>query len=93
MRWRGGGQEHLGRRGVRVLLEEVVLDLPDVVEAEPVGELDLLERVRRAGGAPASVLPGPGQLVLVEDAEPHARIVTGLAGASQGIRMVEASSP
>ena len=39
------GEEHLGGRGVRVLLEEVVLDLPDVVEAEPVGELDLLERV------------------------------------------------
>ena len=31
----GGAQEHLGRGGVRVLLEEVVLDLPDVVDAEP----------------------------------------------------------
>ena len=30
---------------MRVLLEEVVLDLPDDVEAEPVGELDLVERV------------------------------------------------
>ena len=31
----GGRQEHLGRRGVRVLLEEVVLDLPGVVEDRP----------------------------------------------------------
>jgi len=38
-------QEHLGRRAVRVLLEEVVLDAPGVVEAEPVGQLDLAERV------------------------------------------------
>ena len=47
MRWLRGGEEHLGRARVRVLLEEVVLDLPDVVDAEPVGELDLLERVLR----------------------------------------------
>ena len=42
---RRGGEEHLGRARVRVLLEEVVLDLPHVVDAERVGELDLLERV------------------------------------------------
>ena len=41
----GGGEEHLGRRAVRVLLEEVVLDRPGVVEPEPVGELDLVQRV------------------------------------------------
>jgi len=29
----------------RVLLEEVVLDLPGVVDAEPIGQLDLCERV------------------------------------------------
>jgi len=66
----GGGQEHLGRRGVRVLLEEVVLDLPDVVVAELVGKLDLLQRVLQqiilVGGPPR-----PRQLVLVEDAEFH----------------------
>ena len=45
----GGAEEHLGRRGVRVLLEEVMLDLPGVVVAEPVGELDL----RRANSAAA----------------------------------------
>ena len=45
MRWLHGGEEHLGRRGVAVLLEEVVLDLPHVLDAELVGELDLVERV------------------------------------------------
>ena len=38
-------EEHLGRARVAVLLEEVVLDHPDVVDAEPVGELALLERL------------------------------------------------
>ena len=42
---RAGGQEHLGRRAVRVLLEEVVLDRPHGVEAELVGETHLLEGV------------------------------------------------
>ena len=41
----GGRQEHLGRRRVGVLLEEVVFDLPREVVAEPVRQLDLLERV------------------------------------------------
>src|SRR6185369_5477521 len=38
-----GGEEHLRRRAMRVLLEEMVLDTPRVVVAEAVGELDLLE--------------------------------------------------
>jgi len=29
--------------GVRVFLKEMVLDLPDVIDAEPVGQLDLGE--------------------------------------------------
>ena len=41
----GGGQEHLGGRAVRVFLEEVVLDRPGVVDAQPVGELHLVERI------------------------------------------------
>ena len=41
----GRRQEHLGRARVRVLLEEVVLDLPHVVDADAVGELHLVERV------------------------------------------------
>ena len=66
----GRGEEHLGRRRVAVLLEEVVLDLPHVVDAEPVGELDLVERVLEQPVLVA-VAPRPGQLVLVEDAELH----------------------
>jgi hypothetical protein len=43
-------EEHLGRRAVGVLLQEVVLDLPRVVVAEAVGQLDLIEAVVSAGG-------------------------------------------
>ena len=68
---RGGRQEDLGRGRVRVLLEEVVLDLPDVVEAEPVGQLDLRQRVLQQRVLGALLLPGPGVLVLVEDPEAH----------------------
>ena len=67
---RGSGEEDLGRRGVRVLVEEVVLDLPRVVEPEPVGEFHLIERV-----AQEFVLvvgsPGLRELMFVEDAELH----------------------
>ena len=41
----GGGEEDLRCGGVRVFLEEVVLDLEHVVEAEAVSELDLVEGV------------------------------------------------
>ena len=41
----GRGQEHFRGRGVAVLLEEVVFDLPHVLEAQPVGQLDLFEGV------------------------------------------------
>ena len=65
-----GTEEHLGRGAVRVLLEEVVLDLPRVVVAEAVGELDLVEAVVEQPVLVA-VGPRPGQLVLVEDPELH----------------------
>src|SRR4030095_4969914 len=79
-------EEDLRRRGVRVLLEEVVLDLPGVTEAEPVGQLDLGERVLEQALLVA-LAPRPRQLVLVEDAELHglapphleATVVTSLA--------------
>ena len=55
--------DHLGRRRVRAALAEVVLDVPGGVEAELVGQLDLLERLPvglparpaagRRGAAPA----------------------------------------
>ena len=42
---RAGGEKNFGCRGVRILLEEMVLDLPDIIDAEPIGELDLIERL------------------------------------------------
>src|SRR4029453_5587491 len=73
------GQEHLGGGGVRVLLEKVVLDLPGVVDAEPVGELDLVERLLEQP-ALAVASPGPRDLVLVEDAELHLVVLRPGAG-------------
>ncbi len=70
VRWDARGEKDLRRGGVRVLLEEVVLDLPGVVDAEAVGELDLVERVLEQLEL-AAVAPGPRELVLVEDAEFH----------------------
>ena len=66
----GGSQEDLGRRRVGVLLEEVVLHLPDVVEAQPVGQLDLVEGVLEQDVLVVGT-PRTGQLVFVEDPEPH----------------------
>src|SRR5262249_23692100 len=65
-----GGEEDLWRRGVRVLLQEMVLDLPGVVDTEPVGELDLVESLLEEAVL-AAAPPGSRDLVLVEDAELH----------------------
>jgi hypothetical protein len=54
---------------VAVLLEVVVLDLPYAVEAHPVGQLDLLQRVLEQLVVRALRPPGTRVLVLVEDAE------------------------
>jgi len=66
----GRRQEHLGGRGVRVLLQEVVFDLPHRMEPDPIRQFDLLQ-----GVAEQSLLralgPRPRQLVLVEQPEPH----------------------
>src|SRR5207244_646352 len=51
-------------------LEEVVLHLPDAVEPDPVGQLDLLERVAHQALL-AVLVPRPRQLVLVAQPEPH----------------------
>ncbi len=40
-----GGEEDLRRRGMRVFLQEVMFDLPHVVDAKPVAELDLRQRI------------------------------------------------
>src|SRR6266851_10117458 len=67
---RAGGQEQLGRGAVRVFLEEVVLDGPDMIEAQLVGQLHLLEAVvvNRALGL---ARPRPRDRNLVEKAELH----------------------
>ena len=38
-------EEHLGRARVRILLQEMMLDFPDVIDPERVRELDLIQRV------------------------------------------------
>ena len=59
-----------GRRGMRVLLEEVVLDLPREVDAELVGQLHLVERLVQELFLGA-LRPGARELVFVEDSEFH----------------------
>ena len=66
-----GGEEDLGRRRVRVLLEEVVLHLPRVVVPEPVGQLDLVEGLLQQSVL-AVLVPRPRKLVLIKDPELHA---------------------
>ena len=66
----GGGQENLRRGGMGVLLEEVVLDLPGVVVAEPVSQFDLVQGVLEELVF-AALVPRPGELVLIEDPELH----------------------
>ena len=68
---RHGREEHLGRARVAVLLEEVVFDLPHVVDAELVRELALFERIADQPSF-GVLVPWPRQLVLVEDPELHA---------------------
>ena len=65
-----GAEKDFRRRAMGVLLEEVVLDAPRVVEAEPIGELDLRERVLEELVL-ATFLPRTGKLELVEDPELH----------------------
>ena len=67
---RGGGEEHFRGRRVRILFEEMVLDLPGIVVAEPVSQFDLVERILIEAQL-AARLPGPWQLQLVEDPEFH----------------------
>jgi hypothetical protein len=65
-------QEHLGGRAVRELGQEVVLDEPHGVEAELVGELDLLERLLVAAVL-ATLVVRLGRLQLVQKVELHTR--------------------
>ena len=65
-----GGEEQIRSARVRVLLEEVMLDDPRAVEAQPIRQFDLLH-----GFVELSLLvtrvPGPGHFVLEEQTELH----------------------
>src|ERR1019366_2079060 len=65
-------EEYLGRGVVRILLEKMVLDFPGVVDAELVGECDLIERLLKQPVLVA-IVPRPRKLVLVKNAEFHGR--------------------
>ncbi len=53
----------------------MVLHLPGVIDAEPVGQLDLGQRVLEELEL-GPVFPGPRQLVLVEDPESHGQLLS-----------------
>jgi hypothetical protein len=60
-----------------ILLQEMVLDLPGVVDADPVGEFDLFERLALNSVLGTSV-PGPWYLVFIKDTEFHLLISSAL---------------
>jgi hypothetical protein len=57
---------------VRIFLEKMVFDFPGVVDAELVGEFDLIERLLKQPVFVAFV-PWPWKLVFVENTEFHGR--------------------
>ena len=65
-----GAQKDLRSGRVAVLLQEVVLDLPDHVEAEAVSQLHLFQGILQQLVL-APLLPRAWKLVFVEDAELH----------------------
>ena len=77
----GGGEEDFGRGAVGVLLEEMVLDGPCLVEPKLVGELDLRERVV-VDLALGIGTPWAADGELVEDAEFHG-VVNGSTGTAE----------
>ena len=80
---RAGRQEHFRRGGVRILLQEVVLVLPHIVEAQPVGEFHLLQGLMQQVVV-RLFLPASRQLVFVKQSEFHGGrfLPGGLAPAS-----------
>jgi hypothetical protein len=75
---------------MRILLEKVMLDLPGVVDAEPVGELHLVEGLLVELQL-AALAPRPRQLVLVEDSELHP-FAPSIAPENSRIRRANAST-
>ena len=75
-------KKQLGRRRMRVLLQEVVLHLPEIFEAERISQLNLLKSVAQQLGLTA-LIPRSRQLVLVEDSEFHIRRLYALSRSGQ----------
>src|SRR6185295_2257336 len=69
---RAGRKKYLRGRRVRILLKQVVLNLPGKVDPEPVGQLHLVQRLLEQSELGA-LEPWPWQLMLVEYAELHGR--------------------
>ena len=74
------GEKHLWSGRVGVFLKKVVFDLPDVVDAQPIGQFYLVQRFLEQTVFVAFV-PGSGDLVFVENPEFH-RSSRGESGAS-----------
>ena len=67
---RAGGEKDFRGRGVGIFLEKMMLDLPGEIDAEPIGELHLIERLLEELELGAFG-PRPRQLMLVENPETH----------------------
>ena len=86
-----GTEKHLGGGRMRILFEKVVLDLPGIVVAEPVGQFELVERVVIEPQL-AARLPRARQLQLIKDAELH-RFLLGALRAIAWTGGVQSATP
>jgi hypothetical protein len=66
----GRCQEDLRSTRMRVLFQEVVLDCPDIVKAQVIGQLDLLECFLQELFL-GPFVPRTGYLMLIEQTESH----------------------
>src|SRR5580704_15396776 len=72
-----GAKEHFGRRTMRIFLQKVMLDLPHEIEAEPIAEFDLLQRLP-VDIVFTAVVPRPGHLHFKMQTEFHNSSVTSI---------------
>src|SRR5579862_1976770 len=70
------GEENFRRRRMRILFEEMMLGRPYIIEAEAVGEFDLIKRIFEQPMLRISV-PWSGNLMLVETADFHWHLDAG----------------
>jgi len=76
-------EEHFRCGRVRILFEKMVLDLPGIVVAEPVGQFELVERIVVEPQFAAG-LPRARQLQFVEYAELHPFLLGVVGSAARG---------